>query len=127
MGEVKMAVLTLNDERELIEASQRNPKEFKPLYEAYYNDVFRFVYNRVSSKEIAGDLTSNVFYNALLKLKKFKFTGVSIRAWFFKIAYNEVLMHFRATGMRRHITLMNLRFVYCRRIPTSTWIIIFIR
>ena len=90
-------------EKDLIERSKKDPKHFEVLYNAHFKSVFLFVLKRVGDKDDAADITSQVFLNALTKLKRFKHVGVPFSAWLIKIAHNEVLYYFRKTSKQRAI------------------------
>ena len=51
----------LDDEKLIIIQAQANPKDFEPLYNSYFEKIFRFVYQRLETKEEASDITSQVF------------------------------------------------------------------
>lgn len=80
----------LTEEGQLIEASRKDISAFAPLYNRYYQRMLAFIYNRVEEKEMAYELTAQVFYKALSKLSSYRPTGVPFSAWLFRIAANEV-------------------------------------
>lgn len=94
-----------NAEEDLILESQTDPEAFKPLYEKYFKRIFLFVLHRVEDKQLAADLTSQVFLKALLNLKRFTFRGLPFSAWLFRIALNECNDHFRKSKRYRIVTI----------------------
>lgn len=76
------------------EAVQDNSK-FAVLYDKYYNDVYRFIYRRVSDRDLTFDLCSVVFLKAMEKLKSYNYQGKPFIAWLYRIALNEVYMQYR--------------------------------
>jgi RNA polymerase sigma-70 factor (ECF subfamily) len=92
------------EERE-IAAAQKDPRQFKPLYERYYERVLRFVYGRVTSKEEAYDITQQVFLAAIENLPKYKSVGVPFNAWLFRVASNELGKHYRKNNVRQSISI----------------------
>jgi RNA polymerase sigma-70 factor, ECF subfamily len=76
------------DERQLIEAAQRDPVHFGELYERYFERVYAYVAKRVGSRHEAEDVTSDVFHRALENLSKFEWRGVPFVAWLYRIAAN---------------------------------------
>lgn len=92
-------------EAELIQRAQKDKQYFGVLYEQYFEDVYLFVYRRTMAKELAADITSQVFYKALTHLNSFKFKGFPFSAWLFRIASNEVNMYYRKTKRKRHVAL----------------------
>ncbi len=92
-------------EEDLILESQSDPEAFKPIYEKYFKRIFLFVLHRVEDKQLAADLTSQVFLKALLNLKRFKFRGLPFSAWLFRIALNECNDFFRKSKRYRIVTI----------------------
>jgi len=95
----------LGDEKIQIEKAQADPKDFEPLYNQYYEDVFRFAYQRLESREEAADLTSQVFLKALVHLRQFRFRGVPFSAWLFRIAINEIITYYARSKKNRLVNI----------------------
>lgn len=87
-------------ERERIAAAQVDPRSFAPLYELHHKAIYLFVLKRLRDHDHAGDLTQQVFLKAMLALPRYRYTGVPFKAWLYRIAMNEVLMHFRSSQGR---------------------------
>ena len=97
----------LQQEQEAIDIrrSQTDPEAFKPLYEKYFKKIFLFILRRVTEKEIARDITQQVFLKALNSLRKFQLRGLPFSAWLFRIAINECNDYFRKTKKARLVTI----------------------
>ncbi|MFN7651664.1 MAG: RNA polymerase sigma factor [Cyclobacteriaceae bacterium] len=97
----------LQQEQEAIDIrrSQTDPEAFKPLYEKYFKKIFLFNLRRVSEKEIARDITQQVFLKALNSVRKFQLRGLPFSAWLFRIAINECNDYFRKTKKARLVTI----------------------
>ena len=52
-------------------------------------------FKRILDPELAEDLTGETFLKAQQNLWKFRWQGVTVGAWFFRIAENEIRMHLR--------------------------------
>jgi len=76
------------DERLMVEAAQQNPARFADLYELHFATVYAFAARRASSREMAEDITSDVFHKALANIKQFEWRGVPFAAWLLRIAAN---------------------------------------
>ncbi|MBL7939055.1 MAG: RNA polymerase sigma factor [Flavobacteriales bacterium] len=83
------------EEDNLIQAAKRSPEAFAPLYERYFADIFRFVLRRTAHRDLTADLTQQTFLKAMLALPKYEPRGLPFRAWLYRIALNEVRMHWR--------------------------------
>jgi RNA polymerase sigma-70 factor, ECF subfamily len=81
---------SLAQEREQIEAAQRNPAQFEALYEANFYRVYAYLARRTGRRDVAEDLTQEVFRDALLNLRKFEWRGTPFAAWLLRIAANAV-------------------------------------
>ena len=86
------------DERFLVEAAQRDPSRFAELYECNFERVYAYVSRRLSDREAAQDVTSEVFHQALANLGRFEWRGVPFVAWLLRIAANAVADHWRRTS-----------------------------
>ncbi len=82
-------------ERQLIKKAQENAAAFEELYNHYLPKVYGFLLNRIGQKELAEDLTSEVFAKALANISKFNDRGVPFAAWLFRIARNTLIDYTR--------------------------------
>lgn len=83
-------------EEQLIEEAKKSPSAFEAIYNKYYRQILSFVYRRVESKEVAFDITQQVFVNALVNLGKYQHRGVPFSSWLYRIALNELNKTFRS-------------------------------
>jgi RNA polymerase sigma-70 factor (ECF subfamily) len=88
-------------ERALVEAAQRDPARFAPLYEAHFDRVYAYVVRRVHDRHDAEDLTSEVFRKALAGLPRFEWRGAPFSAWLIRIAANAVADRWEQVRKRR--------------------------
>jgi RNA polymerase sigma-70 factor (ECF subfamily) len=93
-----------DDERGLIAASQKDPRQFAELYKRYVDRVYAFIITRVYNRSIAEELTAHVFHQALANLPRFEWRGLGFSAWLFRIAANALHDHWkrsaRETGLQ---------------------------
>jgi RNA polymerase sigma-70 factor (ECF subfamily) len=82
-------------EEEMVKAAQKNIQAFEKLYDKHYEEIFRYVYQRVSGKDEAFDITSQIFIKAMTNIDKFKFKGFPFSSWLYRIAKSEVYQYFR--------------------------------
>lgn len=79
----------------LIQASQGDANSFGTLFDKYHAKIYRFIFFKISSKEIAEDLASQTFLkcwehlSAGNKVDKFQ-------AWLYRIARNLIIDYFRS-------------------------------
>jgi RNA polymerase sigma-70 factor (ECF subfamily) len=68
---------------------------FEELYDAYAEKIYRFLYYRTKSKEVAEDLMGDVFLKALKGISKAK-DITQFSAWLYRIANNTLIDHYRS-------------------------------
>ena len=82
--------MTDADERQLVEAAQRDPSRFADLYERHFERVYAYAVHRVRDRDAAEDLTAEVFHKALASLPRYEWRGAPFGAWLIRIAANAV-------------------------------------
>lgn len=92
-------------EMEIIERSKKDPQHFGPLYDRYYEPIFRYIYQRMDDQDLAFDTTQQVFMKALQNIGKFEFRGVPFVSWLYRIAHSEVHQLFRNNKAERTVNI----------------------
>jgi RNA polymerase sigma-70 factor, ECF subfamily len=85
--------ISSGDDRSLAEQALETPDAFGHLYERYLDRIYVYCQRRVSSRQVAEDLTATIFERAFSRLDSYR--GGSFRAWLFRIAHNAVTDHYR--------------------------------
>ena len=86
----------LEAEQEFIEkAKAGDGTAFGRLYEHYVAQIYRFIALKVGTRQLAEDLTHEVFMSAWQKLPNFTQQGFPFSSWLYKIARNRVIDHYR--------------------------------
>src|SRR5512142_1889564 len=85
----------VDDDQALVWAAQRDPQAAGRLYDRYYREIFVYLYHGTLDCTATEDLTSNVFLAAFRHLGRYRWQRVPFRAWLYRIATNEVRMHYR--------------------------------
>ena len=81
---------------------RRDPDAWAEVYEEYFSRVYRYIALRVGDKTEAEDLAGQVFLKALESISSFKWRGVPISAWLFRIAHNQVIDYWRTSKAKLH-------------------------
>jgi RNA polymerase sigma-70 factor (ECF subfamily) len=81
---------------------------FAQLYDRYLDTIYRYVYYRVGSRQLAEDLTSETFLRALRSMGTFTWQGRDFGAWLVTIARNLVADHFKSSRFRLEITIADM-------------------
>ena len=90
--------LSLEAERALIEAAQRDSSHFAELYERNFHHLYAYVVSRVRDRAEAEDITAETFHQALAKLSTFEWRGVPFIAWLIRIAANAIVQRGKRAG-----------------------------
>jgi RNA polymerase sigma-70 factor (ECF subfamily) len=96
------------DDATLVAAAQVDPAAFAPLWERYYDPVYRYCRFRLPTTEDAEDAVNDAFAHALAALGRFQDREGSFRSWLFAIVHNEIAAHYRRAGLRRFLPFPEL-------------------
>ena len=80
---------------------EKKRKEFSKIYDNYIDRIYRFIFLKVSSEEIAQDLCSETFMKGWLAFQKNQGSEQeiqNIQAFLYKIARNLITDHYREKG-----------------------------
>lgn len=88
--------MPISESEIVIKCQKWDLDQFSLLYDTYVDGIYRFIYLKVFQKEVAEDLTSDVFFKALSKINTYNpEKGASFKTWIYKIAYNTIVDYFR--------------------------------
>src|SRR5438067_958283 len=83
-----------------------NKKEqFSLIYDQYIEKIYRFVYVKVNSKDIAQDITSKVFVNGWESYEKGSGGIKNIKAFLYQIARNMVIDYYREKDKKATVSV----------------------
>ena len=89
----------------LVHRAQAGDAEaFGELYDRYLDLVYRYVYYRVGSAQLAEDLTSETFLRALRRITSFTWQGRDVGAWLMTIARNLIADHYKSSRTRLELS-----------------------
>ena len=83
-------------EDQLVERAKSDADAFGELYDAYFGQIYRFVYSRLRDQDAAEDVTSEVFIKALRAIGRYKPSGHPFSSWLYQISVNAITDHYRA-------------------------------
>ena len=96
----------------LVQRAQAGDAEaFGELYDRYVDSVYRYVYYRVGSAQLAEDLTSETFLRALRRISSFTWQGRDVGAWFVTIARNLIADHYKSSRYKLEMTTEDMTTV----------------
>lgn len=99
----------IRQEESIITKAKSNPADFASLYEKYFDRIYYYLLRQTDDEELAGDLCSQTFVNALNNIKKYELRGVPFSAWLYKIASNEVRKHYRKSKGKKIFSIEEVR------------------
>src|SRR5512136_896390 len=65
------------------------------LYDLHRESIFRYFWLRLDDRQLAEDLTGDVFMRMLDALPRYRAYGLPFRAWLYRIAHNLAIDYFR--------------------------------
>jgi len=91
----KLKMNRLIEEEELICSAKQDIKKFSILYSRYYEQIFRYIYQRLGSENDSYDICSQVFLIAMQRINSYENRGFLFSSWLYTIARNEVNQYYR--------------------------------
>jgi len=95
----------ITSEEFILKKAMKNPREFAPIYDKYYLQIFKYTLQRVTNERTASEIVSDVFAKALYNLPKYKFKGYPFSAWLYRVAYNEIANRHRRNKATRTVNI----------------------
>ena len=96
----------MQEQQDLVRlAKQGAPEAFEQLYESHFDKIYRYIVLKVGNRADAEDITQQVFLNALESIGSYRWRGVPISSWLFRIAHNQVVDHFRRRSREQTLPL----------------------
>jgi RNA polymerase sigma-70 factor (ECF subfamily) len=83
------------NEKELLKQIKKDPQAFALLYDEHYHSIFSYVFRRLANYDVARDVVAETFLKAFQKIGHFKWKNIPVSAWLYRIATNEINLHFR--------------------------------
>jgi len=78
-----------------IAKAKKNPSEFSLLYNKYWEQIFYFIFKKIKNNDDTGDICQSAMLKAMMNIQKYEDRGFPFSAWLYRIASNEVNLHFR--------------------------------
>jgi len=95
----------LDEDQTLVSAARQDTEAAGRLYDKYYGEILGYIYHCTLNRTVTEDLTSNIFLAAFAHLGRYKWQQIPFRAWLYRIATNEVRMHYRRHKRFRSVSL----------------------
>jgi RNA polymerase sigma-70 factor, ECF subfamily len=85
----------LEQEKALVERAKTEPEAYGEIFDQYYPVIFNYILRRTADVSLSQDIAAETFLKAYQNIGKFKWQGISVGNWFYRIATNELRMHWR--------------------------------
>lgn len=85
----------MEDEARLVQQARDDLQAFGVLYDRYVERIYAYAQRETGDVATAEDIVSATFEKALKNLPSYRWRGTSFGAWLYKIARNELRMHWR--------------------------------
>jgi RNA polymerase sigma-70 factor (ECF subfamily) len=94
-------------EEHLVFIAKQDRKNFKYLYNLYFERIFLFLLRRSENEDLAQELTQQTFVKAMMNIEKFEFKGFPFSSWLYRIGLNELNLYYRNNKKKRTISIDN--------------------
>lgn len=75
---------------------------FGELYDLFLADIYRFIFYKVTHRELAEDLTEDTFFKVWQNIDSYQQTKHPFSSWLYKIAHNTVIDYMRKEKVEIH-------------------------
>lgn len=99
MHSLHYSVATMDRELEerLIEQCHTDRAAFGQIFDYWYKPIFGYILRRTADYDLSKDIAAETFLKAFLKIDSFRYRGVSLSAWLYRIATNELNQYYRSS------------------------------
>ncbi len=95
-----------SSDAELVTRAQRGETNaIGRLYDRHRESIFRYLWVRLDDRQLAEDLTGDVFMRMLDALPRYRQQGLPFRAWLYRIAHNLLIDHVRKMNHQSTVAL----------------------
>lgn len=89
----------------------RRVKEFQAeawdeLYDVYFPKMYRYLFVHVGDRDAAEELAAEVFEQACKGIRRFRYRGVSLSSWLYRVAHNVMVDWWRRRGRNREVPVV---------------------
>jgi RNA polymerase sigma-70 factor (ECF subfamily) len=95
----------LSDDEIIHLASEGSNDAFGLIYQRYITAIYNYIYYRTGDQHDAEDLSARVFHRAYGHISSYKYMGLPISAWLYRIAHNLVANYHRDSKRKREVNL----------------------
>jgi RNA polymerase sigma-70 factor (ECF subfamily) len=71
------------------------------LIQAYYKEIYGYVFKQISCRESAADITQEIFISMVKSIDNYEEKRCSFRTWLYKIASNKIIDYYRSKSYKQ--------------------------
>lgn len=101
-----------NEEDLAAALAARDQAAWQQLFDEQHQRIFHFALLRIGDRADADDLASTVFTEAVKGIDSFRYRGLPVSAWLFRIARNEIADHMKRRASRPAHSLTDERVAH---------------
>ena len=83
------------DEADLLDRIRNRPESFAELFKMYYQPIFGYIIRRTGSFDDSADIAAETFLKAFQYIHRYRYRGIAVKVWLYRIATNEINLYFR--------------------------------
>ena len=92
-----VAKMTPELEAQLVQKCHRDPAAFGEVFDLWYKPIFGYIMRRTADYDRSKDIAAETFLKTFLKIGSFKWRGIRLSSWLYRIATNELNMYYRSS------------------------------
>jgi len=101
----KLDWLCDDSDRTLVTRAQRDAAAFAEIYRRNCHAIAGYILRRIGDRHATDDLVAEVFLAAMRALPRYRYRGVPLRAWLYRIATNTVNRWAKRNPWRNTVSL----------------------
>lgn len=109
LSQLEMCIRKLQKEKLTVTIPMLSDKEAADIViSCFYNEIYCYMYKQTMDKELAMDLTQDIFIKMLQSIRRYDKSKASFRTWLYKIATNRLVDYYRSKSFRNQQLLKSL-------------------
>ena len=104
-GAVTAKMPAFTAERLVEDAQAFSQEAWAHIYDQCYQKMFDYCYLRIGNRAVSEDLASEVFLEALRGIRRYRYRGVPLSAWLYRIAHNLTADYLRRNARETTVSL----------------------
>lgn len=97
------STIEVDEDGGLVIQARSDRAAFVQLYRRHYDAIFRYCVHRLFDRDVAEDVTSEVFLKMVKNFPHFRGTEAQFGNWLYRIATNAVNNHLRKANRRKSL------------------------